>query len=71
MIAERLAGMTAFARDLDKGGHLRTGVTVEEARDVLWTFNSAELWELLVINRGWEPNRFATWISDALIAALL
>ena len=71
MSAERLSGMTAFARHLHDGGHLRPGVSVDEARDVLWTYNSAEVYELLVMERGWSPERFGRWIADALIAALL
>jgi len=71
MIDERLTGMTRFAQDLHDGGHLRVGVSVDQARDVLWTFNSAELWELLVITRGWTPEDFGHWIGDMLIAALL
>ena len=71
MSAERLSGMTAFARHLHDGGHLRPGVSVEEARDVLWTYNSAEVYELLVMKRGWSPERYGRWIADALIAALL
>jgi len=71
MMAERLTGMTAFAHDLHRGGHLREGVTVEEARDVLWAYNAPEIWELFVIRRGWQPERFARWVSEALIAALL
>jgi AcrR family transcriptional regulator len=68
---ERLASMVGFAEFLRDSGKLRTGVTVDEARDVLWTYNSAELWELLVIKRGWEPDRYGRWIGDALVAALL
>jgi AcrR family transcriptional regulator len=68
---ERLTGMTAFGAHLHGGRHLRRGVTAEEARDVLWTYTSAELWDLLVIQRGWPPARFATWQAAALIAALL
>jgi hypothetical protein len=71
MVQERLTGMSHFARHLHDGGHLRTGVSVNEARDVLWTFISAELWELLVIQRGWTPHRFGTWMGDMLVAALL
>jgi AcrR family transcriptional regulator len=71
LMTERLTGMTVFATDLHGNGHLRQGVSVEEARDVLWTFNSAELWELLVIRRGWTPERFGHWVGEALIAALL
>jgi AcrR family transcriptional regulator len=71
ILEERLTGMTHFATHLHEGGHLRAGLTMEEARDVLWTFNSAELWELLVIHRGWTPTRFGTWVGDMLVAALL
>lgn len=69
--AERLAGMTMFARHLHEGGHLRRGVSVEEARDVLWAHNSVELWELLVQRRGWTYERFGRWVGDQLVAALL
>ena len=69
--AERLRAMTMFARALHDDGHLRAGMSINEARDVLWTYNSAELFQLLVIERGWSPKRYGRWIADALIAALL
>jgi AcrR family transcriptional regulator len=71
MTQERLTGMTHFARHLHDGAHLRRRVTVDEARDVLWTFSSPQLWELLVMHRGWTPDRFAAWMGQMLIAALL
>ena len=71
MREERLMGMTAFARHLDEHGHLRTGVSVEEARDILWTYNSPDLYELVVLQRGWSPARYARWIEASLVAALL
>ena len=71
MLAERLTGMTLFANHLHEEGHLRADVSVEEARDVLWTYNSTELYELLVIHRGWTPDRYGQWVADALVAALL
>ncbi len=69
--AERLAGMALFARHLDDGGHLRPGVSADEARDVLWTYNSPELYSLLVLRRGWTAPRYGRWVADALAAALL
>src|SRR5215475_466226 len=69
--AERLKGMTLFARALYDDGHLRPGVSPREARDVLWTYNSAELFQLLVIERGWSPKRYGRWVADALTSALL
>jgi AcrR family transcriptional regulator len=68
---ERLTGMTAFATHLHEGGHLRRGVSMEEARDVLWTHNSVELWELLVRLRGWSNERYGAWVGRQLVAALL
>jgi AcrR family transcriptional regulator len=69
--AERLAGMTQFARALHQDGHLRPDVSVDEARDMLWACNSPELYELLVIQRGWTPQRYGRWVADTLTAALL
>ncbi len=69
--AERLAGMTTFATALRDRGHLRDDVGVDDARDTLWTYNSAELYELLVIERGWSPQRYGRWVAAALTAALL
>ena len=68
---QRLTGMSQFARHLHTGGHLPAGTAVEEARDVLWTFTSPELWELLVIQRGWTPARYGHWLAGMLTAALL
>jgi AcrR family transcriptional regulator len=69
--AERLHGMSMFARALHERGHLRRGVSAATARDVLWTYNSAEVFELLVLGRGWAAKRYGAWVADALIAALL
>jgi AcrR family transcriptional regulator len=71
MQAERLTGMTLFAEELAGNKSLRRGVSVDEARDVLWTHNSVELWDLLVRQRGWTNARFGRWVGRQLIAALL
>ena len=69
--AERLARMTVNAQRLHRAGHLRPGVTVGHAADVLWTYSSAELYELLVLKRGMSLRRYGTFVADAMIAALL
>jgi AcrR family transcriptional regulator len=71
MSAERLTGMSRFAGELHDEGYLRADVSAEEARDVLWTYSSVELYDLLVLQRGWKNDRYGRWIADALIAALL
>jgi hypothetical protein len=67
---QRLTGMGQFARHLHASGQLPSGTTVEEARDILWTFTSPELWDLLVIQRGWTPARYGHWLAGMLTAAL-
>jgi AcrR family transcriptional regulator len=69
--AERLEGLTMFARALADAGHLRPDVSVEEARDLLWTCNSPETYDLLVLQRGWTPERYGRWVAGSLTAALL
>jgi len=63
--------MTTNARRLHRAGHLRPGMTVREAADVLWTYSSPELYDLLVLRRGMSLEHFGRFVADAMIAALL
>ena len=67
----RLARMTDNARYLADGGHLRDGITLADARDVLWFCSSPELYELLVVSRGWPPARLGTFAAQTMVATLL
>ena len=71
MDVARLTRMASNARTLLKRGHLRKDVALHAATDVLWTYSSPELYELLVIRRGWSVERYGRFIADAMIAALL
>jgi hypothetical protein len=63
--------MTDNAHRLRDGGHLRAGMSVNLAADVLWTYSSPELYELLVIRRGWSATKYGRFVADAMISALL
>lgn len=67
----RLHRMAENAGYLADGGHLRPGVTAEEARDVLWLCTSAELYDLMVLRRGWSPQRFGELVADTIVGLLL
>jgi AcrR family transcriptional regulator len=67
--AEMLHGMALFARNLHQTGQLQ--VSASEARDLLWTYFSAEVYELLVLERGWSTKRYGRFLADAVIAALV
>lgn len=71
IIDGRLAGMANLAANLQRGRHLRRGVTEEAARDVLWLYSSPEVYELLVVKRGWSTERYAAHIVRCTVAALL
>jgi AcrR family transcriptional regulator len=71
LLAERLTGMTMLGRHLIESGQLREGIELDEVRDVLWTYTAVELYELLVVERGWPLDRYADWIGQAIAAALM
>ena len=68
---DQLAGLESLARTLNAEGLLRPGLTPEAARDLLWTINSTEVYELLVLERGWTPEGYRGYLADSMIAALL
>jgi hypothetical protein len=68
---QRFERMTVNARGLQDAGHLRPGVSASEAADILWTYSSPELYELLVVRRGWSAQRFGGFVAQAMMAALL
>lgn len=68
---QRRTRMRHNARILQQRQWLRPGISLARATDVLWTYSSAELYDLLVLNCGWPVQRYGEFIADALIAALL
>ena len=63
--ARRAANMRLFAQDLAATGQLRPGLDPDEVADIVWSMNSAEYFTLLVRERSWDPDRFATWLADS------
>ena len=68
---QRLRRMEENARTLHERGQLRPGVTLERARDGLWSYASPELYELLVIKRGWWAEGRGAGGGRGIAAALL
>jgi hypothetical protein len=69
--ADRLRRMTESARRLREGGHLRKGLTVARAAEVLWTYSAPELYELLVLRRSMPIQDYGGFIAEAICAAVL
>ena len=71
MEAWRLTGQGRMAELLAERGSLRDGLSVEDARDVIWTLCSLAVHDQLVIDRGWSPEKYGDWLARMLIVALL
>jgi AcrR family transcriptional regulator len=56
---------------LHEQGFLRPGLPFEEATDVLWALTSYDLYRKLVVEQGWEPVRYETWLAQLLVEQLL
>jgi AcrR family transcriptional regulator len=58
----RAANMRRFADDLAAVAPLR--VDAGEAADIIWATNAPELYQLLVQQRGWSPQRYERFLAD-------
>jgi len=52
-------------------GVLRPGLDPAEAADILWLLVDPSTYDRLVNQCGWTPERFASWLEDALVTQLL
>jgi AcrR family transcriptional regulator len=69
-IAERrAANMRLFVADLAAVAPLR--LPADQAADIVWATNAAELYQLLVSQRGWTPERYERFLADTWRRLLL
>lgn len=67
----RMARMRENAVFLATAGHLRPGVSVDHAADLMWTVTAPEVVELLMHRRGWSREQYADFVHRTLAGALL
>ncbi len=65
----RAANMLRFVTDLATVAPLR--VEPGEAADIVWATNAPELYQLLVRQRGWTPQRYEHFLADTWQRLLL
>lgn len=68
---ERLFGAADIVRQVVETGGLRPGLGEERARDIVWTLNSPEVYQLLTGDRGWSDDEYETWLARTLVGELL
>lgn len=67
----RYADCLRMGEWLARDGVLAAGVTARDAADVLWMMASMPSYALLVVQRGWTPQRWTRWVRTALHRDLL
>jgi AcrR family transcriptional regulator len=51
---------------LERAGLLRAGLNREDARAILWTLTSREMFRMLVRERGWTADAYEEWLRVAI-----
>jgi AcrR family transcriptional regulator len=67
----RLERMALNAQRLSAHAGIRRDLTVEQLRDVLWTYTSPELYDLLVGQRGWTVDQYRDFLFHGMCGQLL
>jgi hypothetical protein len=71
LLQERRQNMEIIIERVAAHGGLRDGIDSALAADTLWTLTSAEVFQLLTIDRGWSRDQYVQWLADSLIRLLL
>jgi AcrR family transcriptional regulator len=52
-------------------GKAKPGLSIIEARRILWMYTSRDIYRMLVQDAAWTPDRYERWLSLTLVAALV
>lgn len=66
---QRLEAMSLHAREAAATGRL--AVTEAECRDILWSTTDGALWHRLVAGRDWADSRYAAFLGDLWVTAMV
>jgi AcrR family transcriptional regulator len=68
---QRKQGQSGIARHLAGAGALRPALSESDAADIIHALMSPEVYRLLVVDGGWDGDRYERWLRDTLIDQLL
>jgi AcrR family transcriptional regulator len=69
--SDRYAVQTHLIKYLIQTKALRENLDRVSAGDILWSLTSRDLFRLLVLKRGWAPEKYEQWLIETLRNALL
>ena len=67
----RAANMRKLVRDVRSAKKARYATSTSEAADTVWVLNSAELYVMLTVERGWTPPQYERWLARSLRQVVL
>ena len=56
---------------LFEAGKSLRGLGLDEARRMMWTLTSRDIFRMLVIEGGWRPARYQQWLAEMLLHSLV
>jgi AcrR family transcriptional regulator len=68
---QRQQGQGRVARALARRRALQPPLRERDAGDIIHALVSPEVYGLLVVDRGWQPERYETWLTETLVDQLL
>jgi len=68
---QRQQGQRLIARSLARAGALGPKLRERDAADIIHALMSPEMYQLLVVDRGWPPEKYERWLTAVLIDQLL
>lgn len=60
-----------YVKKMMKEKVLAQGLTLQKAREILWTLTGRDLYRMLVIEKKWTSDEYETWLSELLVKSLL
>jgi len=71
LLEQRLHNMGLFVQSLSGHSPLREGLEPARAAEIVWTVTSPEVYNLLIVDRGWQRAQYIQWLADTLTRLLL
>jgi AcrR family transcriptional regulator len=68
--SQRFRRQKSAVRSAAQAKRLRDDLTENEARDILWTLTSRDVYRKLVVERGWTSARYEMWLAGTIEQSL-
>ncbi|OJU81626.1 MAG: hypothetical protein BGO10_08460 [Chlamydia sp. 32-24] len=60
-----------YVKKLMQDKALIKGLTIQKARDILWSLTGRDMYRMLVIERHWSSDEYEKWLGKVLVESLL